>query len=100
MAKQFLILSFILLLFAANVFAESHHYYFNGKVQAVSYNEITVSGKKFTIATKSRIAMQESRKGAIFERPGSIYQISIGDYVTVRIEGCTVNEILIERWKR
>lgn len=100
MAKLLLIFSFLLLLFAANVFAESHHYYFNGRVQAVSDNEIIVSGRKFTIAAKSKVAMQESRKGAIFERPGRIYQISIGDSVTVRVEGCTVNEILVERWKR
>jgi hypothetical protein len=80
--------------------ADTYHHYFNGRVAAVSESSIQLGKRRFSIASGSRIVIQKKLNGAYLEEHAKISMINQGDSVTVRAEGTTVNEIIIERWKR
>jgi hypothetical protein len=92
-----LVMLFFLL---STALADTFHYYFNGKVAGISETSIQIGKRVYAIAPGSRVVVQDKRNGAIYEEPARVYSINPGDSVTVRVEGSTVNEILIERWRR
>ena len=102
MKKSWLCLTFIgiMLFFLTHTGFTRGHYYFNGKVNAISKEFINVSGKVFYITRDCRVAIHKGVNGAFFENPASLRDIKIGDWVTVKVIGNLVTEILIERYKR
>jgi len=89
-----------MLLFPTHTGFTRGHYYFNGRVNAISKDYINVSGKDFYITQNCRVAIHKEVKGAFFENPASLRDIKIGDWVTVKVIGNLATEILIERYKR
>jgi len=69
-------------------------------VNAISKEVINVSGRDFYITKDCRVAIHREVNGAFFEDPASLTNVKIGDWVTVKVIGNLVTEILIERYKR
>jgi hypothetical protein len=92
-----------LLLFGHMSFADKP-YYFSGTVTYISPPTITVSAldlkKAFSIADPCRVVVIIKKKGAFFEKPASLADVTVGDHVSVRVVDDTVIEILIERYKK
>ena len=98
----FIICLGIMLFFLTYTGFTRSHYYFNGKVNAISknYDYINVSGEDFYIAQDCRVAIHKEVNGAFFENPASLRDIKIGDWVTIKVIDNLVTEILIERYKK
>lgn len=96
MRKIFIIL-LIFLVIPTVVYAG--HIYYNGKVTEISEKFLTVDGNVYWISSDCRVAIHREVRGAIYEEPAKLSDIKKGDWVTVRLEGKTITEILIERYK-
>jgi len=94
------ILIAIILLFFTVMPIYAGHAYYNGKVTGISENLLTVDGNSYWIASNCKVAIHYEVKGAFFEKPANLKDVKIGDWVTVRIDGKTILEILIERYKK
>ena len=112
----------------ASAALSSRHVYMNGQVDSLSQKTITVSGVTYNLhkpkesvppaergsargsrlfglhsddtAPVLKVIIQTMEKGAIFEKPGSLSDVHTGDWVTVKVSGNVVDEIILERWKR
>jgi hypothetical protein len=106
MAKKTLgiLIIMIMLLLCGHMSLADNPYYFSGTVTYLSPPSIKVSAldteKEFSIADQCRVVVIIKEKGAFFERPASLADVTVGDHVSVRVVDDTVIEILIERYKK
>jgi len=99
--KSVLIAILILLLMALTIYAD--HSYYNGKVIKFSKNSLTVDEDKYAypISSNCRIVIHYQKKGAFYEKPASLRDLKVGDWVTIKIEKNTIiTEIIIEEYRR
>jgi hypothetical protein len=79
-------------------------YYFSGTVTYLSPPSIKVSAldteKEFSIADQCRVVILTKEKGAFYERPASLADVTVGDPVNVRVVDDSVIEIIIEGYKK
>lgn len=88
----------LLLVIAISVFAE--HSYYNGKVTKISDTILTVDSNTYRIANNCRVAIHFENKGAFYEKPATLKDLKVGDWVTIRTDDKTVTEILIEQYRK
>lgn len=100
MRKIVICFLFVICFLSTLATAGTFHYYFNGRVRAVSDSNIQVETRRFTIAPGCKVILIQNRNKAFFEDPARINDIHPGESVSVRVEGSRVDEIRIERWKR
>ncbi|MEW6002481.1 MAG: hypothetical protein AB1638_07540 [Nitrospirota bacterium] len=96
--KRILISIFALLLITIPVFAG--HAFYNGKVTKISENFLTVDGNVYWIASNCRVVFHDQIKGAFFEKPATLRDVKVGNWVTVAVEGKTIQRIMIERYRK
>ncbi|MSM40819.1 MAG: hypothetical protein GJT30_14485 [Geobacter sp.] len=94
------IILFLLLVVGLPVQARSKHYFFNGLVRSISDSSINVDGREFPLAYKIQVLSQTQNKGAFTEHKAQLSDVYRGLSVTVRVEGASVNQIVIEEWKK
>jgi len=90
----------LVLIFSLPVQARSKHYFFNGIVQNISGNNINVGGREFPLSYKIKVLSQTQNKGAFTEHKAHLSDVYRGLSVTVRVDGASVNQIVIEEWKK
>lgn len=88
----------LLLVIATPLFAEN--IYYNGKVTKVSDTLLTVDNSTYRIAPNCRIAIQYEEKRVFHEKPATLKDLKVGEWVTVRTDGKSVTEILIESYRK
>jgi hypothetical protein len=105
--KTMLVLSVFIVYFVPNIFmhvsqvqAGTTHFYTGGIVQEITQSEIWVGANRYTLAPSLRVIDINKRNNAYYEDRSSLYQVRSGQPVRVKVEGSTVYEILIERWKQ
>jgi hypothetical protein len=83
------------------VYGNTFHRYMNGKVDAVSDHSIIVSGHKYTLAWNAVYRVHDrNRSGSFSDNLAQHSDVHAGQPVYVKVEGSTVYEVIIERWKK
>lgn len=79
----------------------SFHKYHTGVVQGSSSAGIVFNNKQYTYAptVKIRAHVKNTKDGSFQEIKAEMYEIQSGTNVIVKVEGSTIYEIIIERWK-
>lgn len=94
----------IMLLLCVHMSLADSPYYFSGTVTYISPPIIKVSAlgteKELSIVDQCRVVVIIKEKGAFFERPASLADVTVGDPVSVRVIDDSVIEIIIERYKK
>ncbi|MEW6214406.1 MAG: hypothetical protein AB1478_04260 [Nitrospirota bacterium] len=80
-------------LFAGNI-------YYNGKVTKISDNVLIVDSNTYRIADNCRVAIHFEEKRAFHEKPATLKDLKVGDWVTIRTDDKTVTEVLIEQYRK
>jgi hypothetical protein len=98
-SRLFFLLTMVLVLSWSEVSATTHNYNFNGRVMSISEQLMIVGKKDFPLAHNVRVFDQVRRDGAYYLERSRLSRVSVGDSVTVKVDGAYVVEIVIERWK-
>lgn len=85
---------------AVNAAQQSVLTYFNGKVDSIQDDRITVAGTTFVLDKKVIVHIHQRKNNALYEIPGSLNDIRTGAPVYLRVAGRKVFEITLERWKQ
>lgn len=88
------------ILFTESVTAATYHTYIPGMITSFQNNIIYIDKSRFILAPDVRIFNHVRRNGAYYEEKTRFSDVSVGQPVLVKVEGSTVYEILIERWKQ
>jgi hypothetical protein len=76
-------------------------YYTSGIIKSTQApDKIVIGTRTFTVSPKCDIVFQLRKGPSIYEKHATFYDISAGDPVFVKIEGSTVKNVCIERWKQ
>lgn len=100
MKKAVTIILITLLIVAPAYAVYDGHIYYAGRVTNISENLLTVDENIYEIADNCRVAILYKKiSGAFYEEPARLSDVNVGDWVTVKIEGKIIREILIESYK-
>ncbi len=97
--KKVQLLIFLLLLITTPIYAGQHVYY-NGKATKVSADSLTVDKNVYTIDPACRMVIHYMERGAYHEMQASLGDLKVGNWVTVKVDGKTVREIIIEQYRK
>lgn len=93
----------LLLIFGISfpAYGNTFHRYINGKVEAITDYSIVVSGYTYNFAGKVIYRVHDrTPRGSFTENLAGRSDVQAGQSVYVKVEGNTVYEVIIERWKR
>lgn len=96
MRKTIIFLS--ILLISTSVFAGT--FYYNGKVTGISDTMLKVERNTYRIDGSCKVIIQYKEDGVFHEKPATLKELKVGDWVTVRTDGKSVTEILIEQYRQ
>lgn len=112
------VLTLIILLSAASAFSlDRGHVHITGRVDSLgtrtdtipveigrtrteTYQTITISGIMYKIASDCTILIESEQNGNYIRKQGTLRDILPGESVTARKIARTLNEIIVEEWKR
>ena len=76
-------------------------YYTTGIVTSVTApDKLVIGARTYTVSPKCEIISQLRNGPSIYEKRASFYDIHRGDPVLVKIEGSTLKNVALERWKQ
>lgn len=78
----------------------SFHKYYSGIVQRVFDSGIVLNSNNYFYASKVKILSHVKNNGVFKEAGASMYEVREGVPVIIKVEGTTIHEIIIERWKQ
>jgi hypothetical protein len=82
-------------------YGNTFHRYIKGKVEAISDYSIVVSGHSYTLAGKVVYRVHDkSPSGSFSDNLARSSDLHAGQPVYIKVEGRTVYEVIIERWKQ
>ena len=86
----------------SRTYGRSFHKYNTGVVQASSSAGIVFNNRQYTYAptVKIRAHVKNTQDGSFKEIKAELYDIRVGSNVIIKVEGTTIYEIIIERWKQ
>lgn len=83
------------------VYGNTFHRYINGKVEAISDHSIVVSGHNYTLASNVVYRVHDrTPSGSFSDNLARRSEVYSGQSVYLKVEGTTVYEVIIERWKQ
>lgn len=83
-----------------STYGQSYHKYYTGVVQNVYSDGIVVDGQTYSYASDMKIKAHNQVDGAFDEVEGRLSEVRVGVSVVMKLEGTTIHEIIIERWKQ
>jgi hypothetical protein len=93
----------LLLIFGISfpVYGNTFHRYEKGKVEAISDYSIVVSAHRYSLALNTVYRVQDrTPSGSFSENLAKHGDVHIGQHVYLKVEGTTIHEVIIERWKQ
>ncbi len=95
-----LIVVFVFFIVNLAIAYDSGHIYISGTINYVNTDSIKISSVSYKIDKKCRVVFVYKQNNSFHERPGKFSDIKTGDFVTAKMIGGVIYEIIIEEWKR
>lgn len=80
--------------------AGTTHIYTGGSIQDISQDQLVVGANRYTVSPSVKIIILNKRNGSYYEDAGRRSDLQTGQPVRLKVEGTTVYEVVIERWKQ
>jgi hypothetical protein len=99
--KRGIFVLFIIFGISFPVYGNTFHRYINGTVEAISDDSIVVSRHNYTLASNVIYRVHDrTPSGSFSDNLARRYDVRAGQPVYIKVEGTTVYEVIIERWKK
>lgn len=93
---------FLCMFFVVNIAVayDSGHIYISGTVNYIYKGTIKISSVNYKIDQNFKVVIVYKQNDSFHERPGKLSDIRTGDFVTAKMIGGVIYEIIVEEWKR